>query len=444
MHEKIQLSDHFTGSKLMRFVTPSVLMMIFTSIYTVVDGVFVSNFTGKTPFAAVNLIFPILAILGAAGFMIGTGGTALVSKILGEGDREKANKVFSLLIYFTLALGTVCAVVGACCMRPIAMALGAEGQLLEQAVYYGVVYAIGTPAFMLQAIFQSFFATAEKPKLGLLVVIGAGLTNIVLDAVFVAALHWGVPGAALASVLSQCVGGLIPLVYFVRPNGSLLRFGKAIWDKKALLHTCINGSSELMINLSGSVVNMMFNAQLLKLAGQDGVAAYGFIMYVCFVFMAVFFGYSVGVSPIVGYHYGAQNHAELHNLLRKSLLFVVAAGLVMEVLSQALAVPLARLFVGYDAALFALTVRGFRLYAIAFILAGFNVFASGFFTALNNGLISALISFARTLGFQIACVMLMPLWWGLDGVWLSVVVAETLSLALTITCLCVCRKKYHY
>ncbi len=440
----IQLSNHFTYKKLLRFTLPSVVMMIFTSIYGVVDGFFVSNFVGKTPFAAVNFIMPFLMILGSVGFMFGTGGSALIAKTMGEGDREKANRLFSLIVYVSAACGIVIAALGLVFIRPVAALLGAKDTMLDDCVTYGRIILLALPAYILQYEFQSFFVTAEKPQLGLAVTVAAGVTNIVLDALLVAVFPLGLSGAAAATAISQCVGGLVPLIYFGRPNSGLLRLGRAKYDGKALLKTCTNGSSELMSNISMSVVSMLYNVQLMKYAGEDGVAAYGVLMYVNMVFLAAFIGYSVGTAPVIGYHYGAGNHEELKSLLKKSLALIGIASVVMLLAAELLAKPLAVVFVGYDEGLLALTLRGFVIYSFSFLFAGIAVFGSSFFTALNNGLVSALISFLRTLVFQVAAVLIFPLIWEIDGIWISIVAAELMAAIVTALFLAGKRKKYHY
>ncbi len=441
---RIQLSEHFTAAKLLRFVLPSVAMMIFTSIYGVVDGLFVSNFVGKTPFAAINLIMPFLMGMGALGFMIGTGGSALIARTLGEGDRERANRYFSMLLAVTVVSGLALTVLGLVFLRPIAAAMGATDALMEDCVLYGRILLTFQTAFMLQNVFQSFFALAEKPKLGLAMTVAAGMTNIVLDALFVAVFRWGLAGAAIATVISQVVGGVVPLFYFARPNSSLLRLVRPRFDGRALGKVCLNGSSELLTNLSTSLVSVLYNFQLMKLAGEDGVAAYGVLMYVNFIFLAIFFGYAIGSAPLISYHYGAGNRAELQNLFRKSLLLMAGCGVVLTLLAEAVAAPLSRIFVGYDAALYEMTRHGFRLYALSFLAAGLNVFGSAFFTALNDGPVSAAISFLRTLVFQVAVVLVLPALFGIDGIWLAVTVAELLALAVTTAFLVGKRKKYHY
>lgn len=441
---RIKLSDHFTYKKLIRFVLPSIIMMIFTSIYGVVDGLFVSNFVGKTAFAAINLIMPFLMGLSALGFMIGTGGSAIVAKTLGEKKSKRANEYFSMLIYVTIIGGLVISVTGSILIRPVSSFLGASGELLENCVLYGRILFLSLTPYMLQNVFQSFFVTAEKPKLGLYVIIAAGLTNMLLDFLFIAVFKWGLAGAALATAASEYMGGFLPVFYFSRKNGSLLRLGRTHFDKGILRKTCTNGSSELMTNLSMSVVNSLYNFQLIRFAGEDGVAAYGTIMYVNFFFAAVFFGYSIGSAPIIGYHYGAGNHDELKNLFKKSLSLIAVWGILLTLLAHLLAAPLATVFVGYDKELFAMTCHGFRLYSMCFLICGFNFFASSFFTALSNGAVSAAISFLRTLIFQIAAVCLLPLLFGIDGIWLAVTAAEAMTLVVTITFF-VCKKnKYHY
>ena len=444
MKMKIQLSDHFTYSKLLRYTLPSIVMMVFTSIYGVVDGFFVSNFVGKTSFTAVNFIFPVLMILGAAGFMLGTGGGALIAKIMGEGKREEANRLFSLVIYTGIGCGTALAAVGLLLIRPIAAALGAQGQMLEDSVTYARIILLAIPAFVLQYEFQCLFSTAEKPALGLYVTVAAGVTNMVLDALFVAAFRWGLEGAAAATAVSQCVGGVIPLIYFARPNSSLLRLGRTRFDGRALWKTCTNGVSELMSSISGSVVSMLYNAQLLNYAGEDGVAAYGVLMYVSLVFQAVFIGYAVGTAPVIGYHYGAQNHEELRGLRRRSTVIVAVFAGCMFAAAQLLGRPLSLLFVGYDAGLLELTARAFTIFSFCFLFSGFAIFGSSFFTDLNNGLVSAAISFLRTLVFQAAAVLIFPLIWEVDGIWLSIVAAEALAVAVTAAFLWGMRKKYQY
>lgn len=440
----IQLSEHFTLKKLLRFTLPSIVMMIFTSVYGVVDGFFVSNFVGKTPFAAVNFIMPFLMILGAVGFMFGTGGSALIAKTMGEGDTHRAKRLFSLFVYTTAVCGIVIGILGIMMIRPLAAFLGAEGEMLENCVTYGRVILIAFPFYMLQYEFQSYFATAQKPQLGLAVTIASGLTNMLLDAFFMAVLQWGVFGAAAATAVSQAVGGIIPLVYFSRPNTSLLRLTKTKWDGKALLKACTNGSSELMSNISMSVVSMLYNVQLMKYAGENGVAAYGVLMYVNMIFLAAFIGYSVGTAPVTGYHYGAGNHMEVKSLLKKSFCVISVFSVCMFLLAEILAHPLAKIFVGYDEALLNLTEHGFTIFSFSFLFAGFSIYGSSFFTALNNGLISALISFLRTLVFQIAAVLILPAFLGIDGIWISIVAAEIMAVIITVFFIIKMRKKYHY
>ena len=440
----IQLSDHFTYGRLLRFTLPSIAMMIFTSIYGVVDGIFVSNFAGKTSFAAINLIMPYLMVFGTLGFMVGTGGTALISMTLGMGDKKKANALFSMLTYVCLIGGVVLTVLSIVFLRPAAIALGATGQMLEDCVTYGIIVQLALTAYILQYAFQSFCVTAEMPSLSLGMTVAAGVCNIVLDALFVAVFRWGLVGAAVATAISQTIGGVIPLVYFARPNKSILRLGKCRFDGKALMRTFTNGSSELMSNLSMSVVSMLYNFQLMKYAGEDGIAAYGVIMYVNFIFIAVFIGLSIGSAPIIGFNHGADNRKELKNVLKKCLIWLGGLALVMTTAAELLSAPLAGIFVSYDAALLEMTTRGFQIYILSFLFCGFAIYGSSFFTALNNGLISALISFLRTLLFQIVAVLILPVFFGLDGIWWSVVVAEGAAVVLTAAFMVKYRHRYHY
>ena len=441
---KIQLSDHFTYGRLLKFTFPSIVMMVFTSIYGVVDGIFVSNFAGKTPFAAINLIMPYLMLTSVLGFMVGTGGTALISMTLGMGDKKKANEIFSLLTWVCIIGGIVLTALSMVFMRPVAILLGATGQMLEDCVTYGMIVQLALTAYVLQYAFQSFCVTAEKPNLSLTMMVVAGVCNILLDALFVAVFRWGLVGAAVATTIAQITGAIIPIVYFICPNSSLLRLGKCRFDGKALLRTFTNGASELMSNLSMSLVSMLYNLQLMAWAGEDGIAAYGVIMYVNFAFMSVYIGFVIGAAPLVGYNHGADNRPELKNIFRKSLILLGAFSLVMTLLAEVTSAPLSKIFVGYDPKLYEITVRGFRIYSLSFLLCGFNLFGSSLFTALNNGLISAVISFFRTLICQIAAVMLLPLVLKLDGVWLSIVVAELAALVLTVICFAKYRKRYHY
>lgn len=446
MKQHIQLSDHFDYRRLIRFTLPSIGMMVFASVYSVVDGFFVSNFAGKTPFAAINLIMPFLMILSTVGLMFGTGGSAIVAKTFGEGKKEKANAYFSLFVYVTFAAGIVLAILGIVFIRPIASLLGAEGAMLENAVVYARIILIALPFEVLQLLFQSFFVTAEKPKLGLKVTVAAGLTNVVLDAVLVISLpqEYKLAGAAIATALSQVVGGGIPLIYFARKNSSILRLGKTKFDGRAIGKGCVNGSSEFMSNIAMSLVGMLYNLQLLKYAGENGVAAYGVIMYVSMIFAAAFMGYSIGMAPVVGFHDGAQNHEELQGILKKSLIIIGIFGAAMVIAAEACAVPLAKIFVSYDKELMELTVSGFRIYSLAFIFMGFAIFASAFFTALNDGVTSAVISFLRTLVFQVASVLLLPIIWGIDGIWYSIVVAELMAVVFSVIFLIAKRNKYRY
>lgn len=443
---EIQLSDHFTYKKLLQFTVPSIVMMISTSIYSMVDGFFVSNFAGKTPYAAVNLMMPFLTIMATVGLMLGTGGSAIVAKAFGEGDDEKANQTFSLCVYTAFILGAVLAVVGIILIEPIAALLGAEGELLHCCTLYGSVILAVLPFFILQMMFQSFFVTAEKPQLGLIMAIVSGVVNIVLDAILILLLpqKYKLLGAAVATGFGQFLGGVLPLIYFFRKNDSILRLGKTHFDKSILLKACANGSSECMNNIAVNIVSMLYNLQLMKYVGENGIVAYGVMMYVSFVFSSTFIGYTIGVSPVISYHDGAQNHNELKNLLKKSTVLVGVFGIAMMIVGQLLAFPLAKLFVGYDPELMTLTVAGFRIFALSFLFMGYGILGSGFFTALNDGIVSAVISFLRSLVFQIAAVLILPVFFDVDGIWVSIVAAEFMAMLLSAVIVVAKRKKYHY
>lgn len=442
--QAIQLSDHFTRKRLLRFSLPSIVMMVFTSVYGVVDGYFVSNYTGKTPFAAVNLIMPFLMILGGVGFMFGTGGGALIAKTMGEGKAEKADKLFSMTVFASILCGLVLTAVGLLFLRPFARLMGAEGELLENSLLYGTINLIALPFYILQYEFQCLFATAEKPKLGLYVTVASGVANMVLDWLLVAVLPFGLAGAAAATAASQFIGGVFPLIYFARKNSSRLHLTRCRLELRPLGRICANGSSELMSNISMSLVSMLYNVQLMQYAGEDGIAAYGVLMYVSMIFQAIFIGYSVGTAPIVSYHYGAQNREELKSLLRKAIFIVAIAALCMFAAGELLAAPLSRLFVAYDEELLQMTTHAFAIFSFSFLFSGFAINGSSFFTALNDGLTSALISFLRTLVFQVAAVLLFPLLWGLDGIWFSIVAAEIMAVLATIFFLLKKQKQYGY
>ena len=443
---KVKLSDHFHYRTLLKFVFPSICMMVFTSIYGVVDGFFVSNFAGKTPFAAVNLIMPLPMLIGTVGFMLGTGGSAIVAITLGEGDAKKADRFFSLFVWTAFVVGVVLTMIGLLILRPVAVLLGAKGEMLDYALTYGRILLVSLPTYIWQNLFQSFFVTAEKPKLGLAFTVGAGCTNMALDVLLVGILRWGVAGAAVATFLSQLVGGVLPVFYFMdHKTNSRIHLVKPKFEGRVLLDACINGSSELMTNLSMSLVNILYNYQLLRFAGEDGVAAYGVIMYAAFLFVAVFVGYAVGSAPIVSYHYGARNHKEVNNIYRKSLRMIAVVAVMMTGVSMWIIPYVAKVFVGYDAALLALTSRAFRLYAISFLFMGFNVYSSSFFTALGDGVTSAMISFLRTLLFQVVAVLVLPALMGsVDGVWLAVTVAELAALVVTVCMFLTKDKIFHY
>lgn len=441
----IQLSDHFSYKRLLRFTLPSIASMVFTSIYGVVDGFFVSNYVGKIPFTGLNLIMPAIMILGAIGSMVGTGGSALITKTLGEGKTQKANNLFSFFIYVMIFFGLIMGILGALFMPQIALLLGAKGDVLTNAIVYGRISMIGVPFFALQYTMQSFLIAAEKPNLGLYITIAAGVTNIFLDGLFIVVLHLGLVGAALATVLGQFIGSVVPLVMFANPkNHWSLHLGKPEFDIKSLLKACVNGSSEFLSNISMSVVAMLFNAQLLKYAGNDGVAAYGVIMYVNMIFIGVIFGFTMGTSPIISYHYGARNTAELKNLLKKSSIIIAVVSIFMALLGEILASPLAQIFASYDKSLLNMTVHAFSIYSVSFLFCGIGIFGSSLFTALNNGPVSAILSIARTVVLQVFFVIFLPLIWSIDGIWWSVAFSEACAGIISIIFIISYRKRYNY
>jgi len=441
----IQLSDHFNTSRLIRFTFPSIMMMIFTSIYGMVDGFFISNYVGKTAFAAVNLIMPALQILGGIGAMLGVGGSALTAKTLGQGDTERANRYFTMMVRLMGITGAVFSVIGILLVRPIAYLFGANETMINDCATYGTVCFIFNVALHAQYTFQSYLVVAERPKLGLYVTILAGITNMVLDFLFMKAFPLGVAGAALATGLSQCVGGILPLLWFCsKRNTSALHFTKTGFEIPAMLRACANGSSEMLSSVSASITGILYNRQLMTYAGEDGVAAYGVVMYAAFVFISIFAGYSSGSSPIVGYHYGAGNHAEMRNVLKRSLILLSSTAVVLTALAVFLARPISAVFVGYDADLLAMTTRAFSICALPFLVMWLNIYTSSFFTALNDGAVSAAISFMRALLLPVVCITVMPMIWKLDGVWYSLAASEGLGVFVSLGFLFGRQKKYQY
>ena len=441
---KIELNTHFTFKKLLLATLPSILMMLFTSIYSIVDGLFVSNFVGKTAFAAVNLMMPLIVMIGALGFMMGSGGTALIGKTLGEKDYNKANKYFSQIVYFTIIIGLIVSFVVFFFIKDIAILLGAKGELLEYSIKYARIMILFETMFMLQNAFQNLFMAANKATLGFTISVVAGITNIIGDALLVGVFKLGVEGAAIATVISQSIAGLFPIIYFSRPNSSALKLVKTSIKFKPIYKTALNGSSELLSNISQSLVSMVYNKQLMAYVGEDGISAYGVIMYVGYMFTAIYLGYSLGQSGFVAYNYGAKNCEELKNIRKKSLIINSSFGILMLLIVELFASPLAKIFVGYDEELLNLTVNGFKLYGICYLISGINIYTSSFFTSLNNGLISGLSSFLRTFVFQIIAVIVLPLLLGLTGIWLSMLVAEIMSLLVNIIFFVKFKKRYNY
>ena len=440
----LKMSGHFTYKRLLRFVISPILMIICTAVYGVVDGFFISNYVGKVPFAAVNLVMPVDLVPVAIGFMIGEGGNALISKKLGENKRGIANQYFSLLIYTTAVIGVVLSLAGYAFTPVIADILGANDQLKPYCVEYGRILFAAQFFYVLQNIFQSFFIAAGKPDLSLKVSLLSGGINVLLDVLFIVVLQWGVAGAAWATALGQVAGGMAPLAYFARKNSSLLQITRTRLNLPVLFKTFTNGSSDMVSVLSASVITALYNYQLLSIAGEDGVAAYGAIMYITFIFMSIYLGYASGSAPLISFQYGAKNHEELHNLVRKSIVLMLGMGMVITMTAELAAEPLLGAFVGYDKELFSLTLHGYRIYVLAFLLMGLNIWGAALFTALNNGLVSAAISFLRTFGFEMAAVLLLPLWLGIDGIWISIFVAELCTCFFTVYFVMRKGEVYHY
>lgn len=441
---KIGLSEHFTYKKLIKFTIPTIIMMIFTSVYGIVDGLFISNIVGRDAFAAINLIYPVLMIMGTAGFMIGTGGSALVSKIMGEGESEKAKQYFSMLIYLIIILGIIFTALGIILVKPVSIALGAEGDILNYCVTYGRILLIALTSFLLQNCFQSFFVVAEKPKMGLMMSIISGVINMILDFILIYILKIGIIGAAITTAISQIVGGIVPIIFFLRKNDTPLQLVKAKFDRKAIIVSCINGSSEMLTNVSISLVNILYNMQLMKYIGANGVIAYGIILYVGYILISTYIGYSMGSAPIISYNYGAENKEELKNVFKKSIKLIAVISVIMTILIELSAKILAGIFVSYDKELLEMTTNAIRIFSISYLISGFNIYASSFFTALNNGFVSAVISFLRTLIFQTIMILILPLIWGVNGIWIAVAFAEALSIIVSISFLISNRKKYEY
>ena len=443
------LSDHFTYRKIFRMTIAPILMMIFTSLYVVVDGLFIANFVGKDAYAGENLIFPIIMIIGGIGFMFGTGGSALSAKLLGEGKKEEANQVFSMLLVFTFLVGIIVSIGGYFLVETFAHGMAsitedATDEMVKEAITYGKILIIGQAIFMLQNYFQSFLLVDERSRLGFIATLCAGIGNIILDFLFIVVFKLGVAGAALGTISGYFVGAIIPFIHFIKNKNGLIEFKLTRFKARPILKSCFNGSSEFVNNISSSIVGIVFNIQLLKFMGQNGVAAYGTIAYVSFLFVSIFIGYSIGMAPVISFNYGAENHDELKNVLRKSLIIIFIMELFMVLISFTCARPLAMLFSSGNNDLEELTINALRICSLAFIFTGIGIFTSSFFTALNNGALSALNAFMRTLVFQIAFILLLPLIFGASGIWWAIIFADCAAFILAIACLIWKRKQYHY
>jgi len=443
---KIELQGHYGYGRLVRTMLPSIATMIVSSIYSIADGLFVSNYAGSTAFAAMNIIWPGIQILAVFGLMVGAGGSALVSKTLGEGDQDKACRIFSMLTRITMLAGIAMAFLFFILMKPLTWVLGAEGGMIQMATTYGRIIVITLPLYMIQMMFQPFFMVAEKPELGTQISIICGVVNIVLDALFIIVFRLGLIGAALGTAISIATGGLFSLIWFLsKRNKTHLQFRKNVKTEwKHVGKSCSNGLSEYVGNVALSVVSICYNLQLMKYIGESGVAAYGILMYLGFVFAAVFIGYNLSVTQIIAFNYGERNHTELRSLLHKSIILISVGGVIMTTVAETAAAPLARFFVGYDESICILTIRAIRIYMLSFLICGLNMFASAWFTALNNGIISAISAFVRTFIFELGCVFILPTFFGVDGIWNAVNVAEVCALLFSAFLITAFSKKYGY
>lgn len=442
---RIELSGHYSVRRLLVSAVPSIVMILVTSLYSIVDGVFVSNFAGTTPFAALNLMWPAMQVVTVLGLMVGTGGSALVSKTKGEGDDKKADAIFSTLVRFTLILGVIMGALFFILTPQIARWLGAEGELLRQSIIYARICISVAPVFMIQMAFNSFFMAAEKPQLGTALSIASGITNIIVDAVLIVWLKMGIAGAAIGTASGMAVGGLYPIFYFSsKRNSSSLHLVKNTAEFRHVLKACSNGLSEYVGNIALSVVSICYNVQLMKYLGENGVSVYGILMYLGFAFASLFIGYNIMATPVIGYNYGAGNRPELKSLLNKSMGIVLTTGILLAGIVTALARPLATIFVSYDPELLDLAVRAIRIYFISFTICGINMFTSAWFTGLNNGIVSAVAAFTRTLVFELGAVFVIPALFGIDAIWAAVNVAEVLALILSAALILAFRRRYGY
>lgn len=444
----IKLSDKFNYSRLLRFALPSIVMVLISSVYGVVDGVIVSNYTDVEHFAALNLILPYITLLGAAGLMLGTGGSALVGKILGEGKSIRANGIFSLLTYTTIAIGLFLGLFGYITSDAVANILGADETMQHLSFEYSGIIFLFLPCYVLQLYFQSLLTTAERPSLALQITLLAGITNIALDILFVIYLKQGLRGAAYATGVSQTFGGLLPLLYFIlnrKKSDINIKLGVALWDLKAICKSCVNGLSEWLMSVSLAIVSFLYYYLLLTGdRGEMGVDTYGVLLYFSYIFIAVSVGFSRGIAPVISYHYGASDRHELHSLLMKGLLIVLVLNLVSGITAQVLSAPLANIFVGHDKGLYEYTVVAFRIYSIHFFVTGFNIYISSFFTALNNGKYSGWISVLRTICFESISILTIWMLFGVDKIWWGVTIAEFLTMVIAFSFLFLKRNFYGY
>lgn len=437
------IAQKFNVFTLLKFAFPTMVMMVFMSLYTIVDGIFVSRLVGSNALSAVNIVYPVISLLIACGIMLSTGGSAIVARQMGEKREQEARENFSMLAVVSVLTGIVILVLGLMFLEPICRILGGTPVLLEDCkIYLGVLLGFG-PLTMLQMLFQTFFVTAGKPGLGLGLTLTGGVVNMVLDYVFMGPMQMGVLGAALATGLGQAIMAVAGVVYFLKVKGNLY-FVKPVFRGNILLQSCGNGSSEMVSNLSTAVVTFLFNITMLKLAGEDGVAAITIVLYGQFLFTALYLGFSMGVAPVVSFNYGNQNHAQLKRIYKICIGFILGSSVFILGIALLFSEPIVGIFTGEENHTYELAVEGFFQFSFNYLFAGINIFASALFTSLSNGKISAIISFCRTFVFITVSIVLLPRVMGITGVWLSVPLAELVTLFISITYLKGQKEVYHY
>ena len=436
------LSRAYTLSGLVRFALPSMVMMVFLSVYTIVDGIFISNFVGTLALGAVNIIFPLISLEMGLGIMLATGSNAIIARRLGEGDAALARQNFSLVVLVAVVCGLMVEGLALLFLPQIIDLLGASAAQYPYCRDYPRAMLLFAPALFLQVGFQSYFVTAGRPKLGLLVMVGAGLVNIGLDYLLIPRL--GVAGAGLATGLGYMVPAMAGLCFFARPRGGDLYLVRPSLERGLLWRACLNGSSEMVSNMANAVSTFLFNIMFMRCYGEDGVAAITMALYFQFVFAAVYFGYSGGVAPIISYKFGNGDTAGLRQVVRDSFRFILGISLLNFTVAILVSAPALLLFAGGNREVASIAQEGFPLFAVSFLFAGVGIFASNMFTALSDGVTSALISFMRTLLFLALAILLLPLVFKEAGLWAAISVAEGMGALVALVCLVLRRPQYQY